>query len=134
MNKYVELNTIIDLIQKKIDVINHLCEELPIEPVEQTAYKTALQTLLVDINYLALEFNDKESLHMGKNVKEIRKLKGMTQAEVAEKMGGVSTSAIAQMEKNRWLREKTIMKFADIFNCSPGEIICYGWTKGSVHE
>lgn len=131
--KLIELNGVVELIKNKIKAIDQLADSLPIsEPKEVTAYKVALETLLKDIEQMAVTNN--RPFHVGRNVKEIRKQKNMTQAEVAEKMGLTSNSAIAQMENNVWLREATLKKFANVFDCSPEYIINYGFVKQEYME
>ena len=57
---------------------------------------------------------------MGENIKTQRKRTGLTQQELADKLG-LQKSAIAKYENGRVqnIKRSTLEKMADILNCSP---------------
>ena len=67
------------------------------------------------------EFGDKRFRKiLGQKIKELRQIKGLTQIELAEKLGFTSTGAISQVENGlRGLKVESIMKVADYFNVHP---------------
>lgn len=59
-------------------------------------------------------------MEMGKRIKELRKAKGLTQEELAQKLG-LKDSAIAKYENGRVenIKRSVIIEMAKIFECSP---------------
>lgn len=82
-------------------------------------------------------------MDMGQRIKELRIEKGLTQEELAEKLG-MQKSAIAKYENGRAtnLKRSTIEKMCEIFDCSPsyllgvkdGEYIHIDAHMGTVYE
>lgn len=64
-------------------------------------------------------------MEMGLRIKQLRKEKGWTQAELASKLG-LKDSAIAKYEKGRVenMKRDTIAKMAELFGCSPVYLMC----------
>lgn len=59
-----------------------------------------------------------------KTLKEIRKEKGMTQKQVAEKMGVNSAQYISEIERNIHIPSfKFICKLANLYECTPVKIV-----------
>lgn len=63
-------------------------------------------------------------MDMGQRIKELRIEKGLTQEELAEKLG-MQKSAIAKYENGRAtnLKRSTIEKMCEIFDCSPSYLL-----------
>lgn len=62
--------------------------------------------------------------NLGENLKKIRKLRRMTQSELAEKAGYQSRTAISRIEHGEW--EPTpakIRKLAEVLDVSPGDLL-----------
>lgn len=64
-------------------------------------------------------------MDMGSRIKQLRKEKGWTQAELASKLG-LKDSAIAKYEKGRVenMKRDTIARMANLFGCSPIYLMC----------
>jgi len=64
-------------------------------------------------------------MDMGTRIKQLRKAKGWTQAELAARLG-LKDSAIAKYEKGRVenMKRDTIAKMAELFECSPVYLMC----------
>lgn len=62
---------------------------------------------------------------MGERIKEMRKAKGLTQEELAQKLG-LKDSAIAKYENGRVenIKRSTIAEMAKILECSPVYLLC----------
>lgn len=70
-------------------------------------------------------------MEMGERIRQLRKDKGWTQAELAS-MLGLKDSAIAKYEKGRVenMKRDTISKMAELFDVSPVYLMCMeGRTK-----
>lgn len=66
--------------------------------------------------------------HIGAYIKERREALGMSQDELAEKMGYKSRSTIAKIEKGvNDVTQTNIVKFADILRTTPAFLM--GWEK-----
>lgn len=66
--------------------------------------------------------------NIGKNIKERRESLGMSQDELAEKMGYKSRSTIAKIEKGvNDVTQTNIVKFAEILKTTPAYLM--GWEK-----
>lgn len=65
---------------------------------------------------------------MAKRIKECRTQQGLTQEELADKLG-LKKSAIAKYENGRVenIKRTTIEQMADIFECSPSYLM--GWSN-----
>ena len=61
---------------------------------------------------------------IGEGIKAARQAAGLTQKELAEKLG-ISASAVGQFEKSDNMRTETIEKIADVLGVSPYSIIFY---------
>lgn len=64
-------------------------------------------------------------MNMGDRIKEMRKLKGFTQEELAQKLG-LKDSAIAKYESGRVenIKRSVISEMAKILDCSPVYLLC----------
>jgi len=66
--------------------------------------------------------------NIGKNIKERRESLGMSQDELAEKMGYKSRSTIAKIEKGvNDITQTNIVRFAEILRTTPAVLM--GWEK-----
>lgn len=65
---------------------------------------------------------------IGNRIKLKRLSLGMTQLELAKKMGYTSKAAISKVENNNYnLSMDRVKKFAEALDCTPSELL--GWTK-----
>lgn len=64
---------------------------------------------------------DTRKLHLGRNIKKLRQLKGLKQEALAIEMG-ISQTAMSEIENSEMLDDAIIIKIAHILNISP-EII-----------
>lgn len=64
-------------------------------------------------------------MNMGDRIKEMRKLRGFTQEELAQKLG-LKDSAIAKYENGRVenIKRNVIFEMAKILDCSPVYLLC----------
>lgn len=64
-------------------------------------------------------------MEMGNRIRDLRRAKGLTQSELAEKVG-VNDSAIAKYENGRIenLKRSTIAALAKALDCSPVYLLC----------
>ena len=71
---------------------------------------------------------------VGERIKEIRELKGMSQDELAHKMGYKDRSSISKIEKDNDdnISLSTVQKAADALNCSP--LYLMGWDDDNTPE
>lgn len=67
-----------------------------------------------------------DNLKIGSAIKELRKNKGLTQEELAAKLG-LQKSAIAKYENGRVsnIKRTTLQKMIEIFECSPAVLLGY---------
>lgn len=70
---------------------------------------------------------------IGKNIKKIRKEKGLTQKELANKLK-VSEPMISQYESKKTLKLETIRKIAKALGVSMSEIIGENWGTFSIED
>ena len=62
------------------------------------------------------------------NIRELRKLNGWTQEELAQRMGYTDRSTIAKIEAGKVdLTQSKILEFANIFGVDPGDLL--GWEE-----
>ena len=62
---------------------------------------------------------------IGSRLHELRERHGFTQREIAEKLGGLTISALSQYESNkRKPKNETLIKLAEIYNTSTDFILC----------
>ena len=68
---------------------------------------------------------------VGERIKEVRELKGMSQDELAKRMGYKDRSSISKIEKDNDdnISMNTVQKAATILNCSP--LYLMGWSEES---
>lgn len=67
-------------------------------------------------------------MHIGENIKERRESLGMSQDDLAERMGYKSRSTIAKIEKGvNDVTQTNIVKFAEILKTTPAFLM--GWEK-----
>ena len=71
---------------------------------------------------------------VGEKIKEVRELKGMSQEELAKKMGYKDRSSISKIEKDNDdnISLNTVQKAADALGCSP--LYLMGWDDDSSIE
>jgi len=70
-------------------------------------------------------------LELYSNIKKLRKMKNMSQQELAEAVGYKGKSMIAQIESgNVDLPQSKIMEFAKVFGVDPGELM--GWENQHI--
>lgn len=71
---------------------------------------------------------------VGEKIKEVRELKGMSQDELAKKMGYKDRSSISKIEKDNDdnISLNTVQKAADALHCSP--LYLMGWDDDSTIE
>lgn len=64
-------------------------------------------------------------MNMGDRIKEVRKLRGLTQEELAQKLG-LKDSAIAKYESGRVenIKRSVISEMARVLECSPVYLLC----------
>mgnify|MGYP004644553857 FL=1 len=64
-------------------------------------------------------------MNMGDRIKEVRKLRGLTQEELAQKLG-LKDSAIAKYESGRVenIKRSVISEMAKVLDCSPIYLLC----------
>jgi transcriptional regulator with XRE-family HTH domain len=53
------------------------------------------------------------SLHRGRKIERIRKLRGMTQSELASKLGGISKQAVSKMEQSENISDDKLKEVAN---------------------
>lgn len=65
-------------------------------------------------------------MDIGLTIKNLRKEKGLTQEELAEKLG-LQKSAIAKYENGRVsnIKRTTLQKMVEVFNCNPAVLLGY---------
>lgn len=75
----------------------------------------------------------KQMIQLYKNIKERRKLLGMTQTDLAKKLGYSDKSMIAKIEKGSVdIPQSKIMDFAKALGVSPGDLM--GWEDEIFHD
>jgi len=68
---------------------------------------------------------------IGKKIKQLRIEKGMTQEELARRVGYKTKSSINKIESSRDFPIKKIIPFADALGVSPSELM--GWDEEPEH-
>lgn len=71
---------------------------------------------------------------VGERIKQFRETRGMSQEELAQKMGYKDRSSISKIEKasDTNLSLETVQKVAEILECSP--LTLMGWDKNNLKE
>lgn len=65
----------------------------------------------------------------GKNIKRLRNILGLTQAQVAEKLG-IEEMSVSRIETGaRFTRIENIEKLVDILQCQPSDLFAYEQEK-----
>ena len=68
--------------------------------------------------------------NIGERIRKMRKDAGLTQTELAERMGLKTKSGVCRLEKGDWHPSITVIeKIAKALNCSPIELV--GWEINS---
>lgn len=62
---------------------------------------------------------------IGDRIRKRREELGLTQEELAKKLGYASRSSVNKVEKSRELSNKKVQLYADALKCSPGYLM--GW-------
>lgn len=74
-------------------------------------------------------------MNIGENIKRIRKLRGLTQKELGEKLGGISQQQIGQWEnEDKNPRIETIEKIANALNVNVSVLLGYSDLKEIMTE
>lgn len=58
-------------------------------------------------------------MNVGKKIERIRSLRGMTQAQLGEKLGGISKQAVSKMEQSESLDEDRLKEVAQALGVTP---------------
>jgi repressor LexA len=66
-------------------------------------------------------------MNIGERVKQLRQQKGMTQEELASRLGYKSKSSVAHIENGRDIPRSMVVKLADILNTTPAYLM--GWEQ-----
>lgn len=69
---------------------------------------------------------------IGERVKKLRKEKGMTQEELAARLGYKSKSSVTHIENGRDIPRSVVVQLADILDTTPAYLM--GWEDGSVNQ
>ncbi len=78
---------------------------------------------LIDISETSWYQNKKNKTEPGNTLKRYRKRAGMSQPELAEKLGMVKQNVSAMENGSRGISKSTAHKLAEIFQVSPGRFI-----------
>lgn len=74
-------------------------------------------------------------MNIGENIKRIRKLRGLTQKELGEKLGGISQQQVGQWENNdKNPRIETIEKIANALHVNVSVLLGYSDLKEIMTE
>lgn len=66
---------------------------------------------------------DSDAVIIGRNIKELRKLRGISQEELADLVGYTNKSAVSRMEKGEWTPSpEKLEKIAEVLQATPEEI------------
>lgn len=57
--------------------------------------------------------NHKQMLHMGRKVERIRRLRGMTQTELGDLLGGITKQAVSKIEQSEKIEGEKLKRIAD---------------------
>lgn len=66
-------------------------------------------------------------MNIGERVKQLRKEKGMTQEELATKLGYKSKSSVTHIENGRDIPRSMVVQLADILETTPSFLM--GWSE-----
>lgn len=66
-------------------------------------------------------------MNIGKRIKLLREQKGMTQEELAKKLGYKSKSSVAHIENGRDIPRSMVVRLADILDTTPACLM--GWEQ-----
>lgn len=66
-------------------------------------------------------------MNIGERVKQLRQQKGMTQEELASRLGYKSKSSVAHIENGRDIPRSMVVRLADILNTTPSFLM--GWEQ-----
>lgn len=69
---------------------------------------------------------------MAQRIKQRREQLGMTQEELARKLGYASRSSVNKVEKSRELSNKKVKLYADALKCTPAYLM--GWDEETLDE
>ena len=75
-----------------------------------------------------------DQVKIGSFIKEIRKEKGLTQEQLADKLG-VTRQTVSKLENNMSVPDADILsEMADVFDVSVSELLGYGANNGSTKD
>lgn len=79
--------------------------------------------------------NEEMAKWVGHNIRKFRKLRGMTQKELAEKAGYTNDTAISRIENGLWFPSDEKLKvLADILQTTPGVLMGYERSEDMERE
>ncbi|RNL88510.1 XRE family transcriptional regulator [Sinomicrobium pectinilyticum] len=62
---------------------------------------------------------ENKSVHIGRKIERVRSLRGMTQAQLGERLGGISKQAVSKMEQTESIDDKRLKEIADALGVLP---------------
>ncbi len=73
-------------------------------------------------------------LHIGENIRKLRKERGLTQEQLAEALG-VTVGAVHKWESRQSMPEiRLLVELAEMFGTSVDYLLGYGWEKGTMAQ
>lgn len=70
-------------------------------------------------------------MNIGERVKNLREQKGMTQSELADKLGYKSKSSVAHIENGRDIPRSMVVQLAEILDTTPAYLMGWEETKNA---
>jgi transcriptional regulator with XRE-family HTH domain len=62
---------------------------------------------------------EQQKLHIGRKIERIRSLRGMTQAQLGEKLGGISKQAVSKIEQTESMDDERLTEIANALGVLP---------------
>ncbi|MGF7028571.1 helix-turn-helix domain-containing protein [Sphingobacterium sp. HSC-15S19] len=62
---------------------------------------------------------DQQKIHIGRKIERVRSLRGMTQAQLGEKLGGISKQAVSKIEQTENIDDERLAEIANALGVIP---------------
>lgn len=62
---------------------------------------------------------EQQKIHIGRKIERIRSLRGMTQAQLGEKLGGISKQAVSKIEQTESIDDERLAEIANALGVIP---------------
>lgn len=65
---------------------------------------------------------EQQNVHLGRKIERIRSLRGMTQSQLGEKLGGISKQAVSKIEQSEHMDDERLAEIANALGVMPDRL------------